>query len=176
MTASATIRAASTGRRRLLAALGATAAATLLGACGFTLRKPASLAFDRVALVGFAPRSALGDELRRALEPSAQVVALPRDAEVVLEALSERRERSVVAQTASGQVREVQLRARLQFRLSTRGGRVLLPPADIELSRDMTYRESAALAKLQEEADLFRAMERDIVEQVLRRLEAVVAL
>ena len=39
----------------------------------------------------------------------------------------------------------------------------------------MSYTESAALGKEQEEATLYRAMQTDIVAQVLRRLAAVQA-
>jgi LPS-assembly lipoprotein len=40
----------------------------------------------------------------------------------------------------------------------------------------MSYSESVALAKEQEEAALFRAMQSDIVAQVMRRLAAVKAI
>ena len=40
----------------------------------------------------------------------------------------------------------------------------------------MSYNETAALAKEQEEAALYRAMQSDIVAQVMRRLAAVPAL
>ena len=37
----------------------------------------------------------------------------------------------------------------------------------------MSYTEKSALAKEQEEAELFRAMQGDIVAQVMRRLAAI---
>lgn len=97
-------------------------------------------------------------------------------AQVVMEALADTRERSVVASTATGEVRELQLRARLQFRLRSAAGRELIAPTEIVRSRDMSYSESLALAKEQEEAQLFRIMQSDIVSQVMRRLAAVRAL
>ncbi len=154
-------------RRRLLAALGG---AALLGGCGFALRQTPPLPFQRVALAGFAARSPLADELRERLADSAHVVAAPGQAEVVLHALTDRREKSVVASTAAGQVRELQLRVKFEFRLATAGGRELIPATELLLSRDMSYSESAALAKAQEEAELFASMQGDIVQQVLRRL------
>lgn len=157
-------------RRVLLAALPG---ALVLAGCGFELRRAPSLPFRSIALVGFAPRSPLAAELRRALEQSTTVVEVPARAEVVLQALSDAREKVVVASTAAGQVREMQLRVRFRFRLSTPAGRELLPPAELLLTRDMSYTETAALAKEQEEAILYAAMESDIVAQVLRRLSAV---
>ncbi len=160
-------------RRRLLLSLSA--AAALGSGCGFALRRAPELSFSTVALAGFAPRSPLGDELRRQLQASAttRVVESPDRAEVVLEALLDAHEKAVVASTAFGQVRELQLRSRLRFRLRTPGGRELIAPSEIVLSRDMSYRESAALAKEEEEDLLYRAMDADIAQQVLRRLAAV---
>jgi LPS-assembly lipoprotein len=81
----------------------------------------------------------------------------------------------VVASTAFGEVRELQLRSRFSFRLRTPQGRELIPPTEILLSRDMSYRESAALAKELEEESLYRSMQNDIVAQVMRRLASVPA-
>jgi LPS-assembly lipoprotein len=67
----------------------------------------------------------------------------------------------------------VQLRVRLRFRVATPSGKLLLPAAELLLTRDMSYSETAALAKQQEEALLYRAMDEDIVSQVLRRLASV---
>jgi LPS-assembly lipoprotein len=78
-----------------------------------------------------------------------------------------------VASTSAGQVREVQLRVRLRFRVATPSGKLLLAAAELLLTRDMSYSETAALAKMQEEALLYRAMEDDIAAQVLRRLAAI---
>jgi LPS-assembly lipoprotein len=72
-------------------------------------------------------------------------------------------------------VREVQLRARFEFRVRSAGGRELVAPAQITLARDMSYSETLALAKAEEEALLFRAMRNDIVGQVMRRLAALPA-
>src|SRR5215831_4697865 len=131
-------------RRALIAPL---LAGAWLGACGFQLRGATELPFSRIALEGFAPRSLLAEELRRTLTQSAQVVATPAQAQVVLYALSDRRERSVVASTTAGQVRELTLRVRLEFKLTTPGGRELIPTTELLLSRDMSYSETVALAK-----------------------------
>lgn len=154
------------------------AAVAGLGGCGFALRRAPELRFRTVALRGFAPRSPLADELRMHINASQTtlVVDAAAQAQVVLEALADARERSVVASTAAGQVREMQLRSRLRFRLSARDGQELIAPTEIILSRDMSYSETAALAKEQEEALLYRAMQSDIVAQVMRRLAAVPAL
>jgi len=161
-------------RRLLLVAfIGAAAAG-----CGFQLRRAPELHFRTIALTGFRPRSPLAEELRLQLDssPTTKVVDAAAQAQVVFEALLDARERSVVGSTAAGQVRELQLRTRLQFRLRTPAGRELIPATELVLARDMNYSEELALAKEQEEALLFRTMQSDIVAQVMRRLAAVQAV
>jgi LPS-assembly lipoprotein len=153
-------------RRTLLAA----ATTSLLAGCGFALRQTPPLPFERIALTGFDAHSPLAAELREQLAGAAKVVATPAQADVVLQSLVDRRERSVVASTAAGQVRELQLRISFEFRLLSAGGRELVSPTELLLSRDMSYSETVALAKAQEETELYAAMQSDIVQQVLRRL------
>ena len=158
--------------RRRFILLGA--AATLAG-CGFTLKRPPELAFKTIQLSGFGARSPLAAELRTSLEasPTTRVVESAGEAQVVLQALSEAREKVVVAQTSASQIREFELRLRFNFRVRSAAGRDLLPDSEIVQRRSLTYTESAALAKEQEEAFLYRAMQSDIVSQVLRRLASV---
>ena len=159
-------------RRRAIVLAGAA-----LSACGFELRRAPELNFRTVQLIGFKPHSPLADELRQSIGSSqtTTVVEAAAQAQVQLEALADARDKSVVASTATGQVREIQVRARLTFRLRTPAGKELIAPTEIALSRDMSYSESVALAKEQEEALLYRAMQSDIVAQVMRRLAAVPA-
>ncbi len=156
-------------RRR--AALLATVA---LAGCGFQLRQTPPLPMRSIALVGFSKTSHVASALKKELERAGVVLRdNPALAEVVLDMLTDAREKTVAASTAAGQVREVQLRVRLRFRVASPAGQLLLPASDLFLTRDMSYNEAAALAKQQEELLLYRAMEDDIVAQVLRRLASV---
>lgn len=161
--------------RRGILTLGA---ATLLTACGFELRRAPELHFKTLYFSGFKPYSPLAEELRRhiATTTTTRVVEAASQAEAVFEALADGRDKGVVASTTAGQVREMQLRSRLEFRLRTPAGKELIPRTEIALSRDMTYNEAVALAKEQEEELLYRAMQTDIAMQVLRRLAAVRSL
>jgi LPS-assembly lipoprotein len=158
-------------QRRLL--LGA--ATGLLSGCGFTLKRPPALSFKTILLAGFAARSPLAAELKTSIDasPTTHVVESPAEAQVVLQAISEAREKVVVAQTAANQIREFELRLRFDFRVRTVAGKDLIPESEIVQRRSLTYTESAALAKEQEEAFLYRSMQSDIVSQVLRRLASV---
>ena len=154
-----------------MAALAATSA---VAGCGFHLRGAVPLPFRSIALTGFAPRSPLRDELKSALlARQVTVEDNPARAELILQALTDARERSVVATTTAAQVRELSLRLRFRFRTHTPAGRELTPPTELALARDLSYNETQALAKQYEEADLYREMQSDIVAQVLRRLASV---
>jgi LPS-assembly lipoprotein len=163
------------GRRRLLLLSGLGA---VLSGCGFQLRRAPELRFKTLQLSGFKQHSPLAQELRRSISASTttQLVEAASQAEVVLEALADVRDKGVVASTSTGQVRELQLRSRFNFRLRTPGGKELIAPTEIALSREMTYNERDALAKELEEEALYSAMQRDIATQVLRRLAAVQTL
>ncbi|MBI5718183.1 MAG: hypothetical protein HZC37_10925 [Burkholderiales bacterium] len=170
------------GRRRALARALLTAAATAalggpalvsLGGCGFALRVPPRLGFRSLALTGFEPRSPLADDLRRQIGAQVALLDDASKAEVVLHALADQRQKSVVASTAAAQVRELQLRVRFEFRLATPDGRELMSRVQLLLTRDMSYSETFALAKEQEEAELFRDMQADVVAQVMRRLASI---
>lgn len=156
-------------RAALLA--GTTASMT---ACGFRMLGSEPMSFSRIALTGFAPRSPLRQALVEALQARGLTVEDdPARAELVLQALVDARERSVVATTSAAQVRELQLRLRLRWRTHTPSGRELIAPAELALARDMSYSENLALAKQYEEEDLYRRMQADIVAQVMRRLAAI---
>jgi LPS-assembly lipoprotein len=126
-------------------------------------------------------QSALSTELRRTLATQADLKVLTETpdmaaAEVVLDVMAETRERVVVGLNASGQVRELQLRLRVKFRLRTPQGKVLIPEVELQQQRDLSFLESAALAKEIEENMMYRDMQIDIVQQILRRLAAVKTL
>lgn len=161
-------------------ALGVSA---VLSGCGFALRGAPRFAFRSVRVQG-SETTPVTRALRRALEDAGLAVfasdtPAPADgstAQVLLTVLTDQREKTVVGQTAAGQVRELQLRNRFQFRLGTPAGKSLLPDTELLLERDISFTETAALAKEAEEALMYRDMQSDIVQQVMRRLAAVSAL
>lgn len=163
-------------RRRLLAAA---AAAPLLAGCGFQLRRPPNFAFESIAVT--APGSSpVGNELRRQLALVGRLQVVPAAeaarAQVLFDLLNEQREKVVVGLNATGQVREFQLRTRVRFRLRTPQGRELIPPTELLQQRDISFNESAVLAKEEEERLLYRDMQVDIAQQLMRRLAALRAL
>lgn len=169
-------------RRRTLAlsAVSAVFSAALLAGCGFALRKPADFAFRSIYLQ-LPEGSSVGPALERALRLNRQlrIVSAPAErasADVILEVRSDQREKTVAGLNAAGQVREFQLRQRLQFRLLTPDGRELIAQTELLLQREIGFAETAALAKEQEEALLYSDMRSDLVQQLMRRLAAVKSL
>jgi len=71
-----------------------------------------------------------------------------------------------------GRVSELRLRYLYNYRITDDKGRDLVAPSSIELVRDLTYDDSNVLAKQQEETLLWRDMENDLVQQLMRRLAA----
>jgi len=162
-------------RRGVGRALVGALALPILSACGFRLRGSQSYAFTRIAVTP-QPGGPVAQELRRAFGGAVQVLppeAPLTQAQVVLSVTQEQRDKVVVGSSAAGQVREFQLRLSVQFGLTTPQGKELLPLDRLALQRDFSYNESAALAKETEEALLFRDMQADIVQQILRRLATV---
>lgn len=154
--------------------------AMALAGCGFTLRDAPELAF-RSLFVNAGENSPFGNEIKRNLA-SLSALTLINDpkllpsAEAVLDILYEAREKTVVGVNSSGQVREFQLRSRLRFRLRTPQGKELIAPTDLLIQRDISFNESAVLAKEAEEGLMFRDMQSDIVQQLIRRLAALKSL
>ena len=148
-----------------------------LSACGFQLRNAGDYPF-KTLFANFATTSPLGVELRRNLLGTGRITLLTEPAQMatadaVLDILSEERQQAVVGVNASGQVRELQLRLRVRFRLRTPQGQVLIEPVELNQQRDLSFTETAALSKEIEQATMYRDMQTDIVHQIMRRLSAV---
>lgn len=161
-------------RRGLLIAA---AGSLVLAGCGFELRKAPIFAFKSVAVPG---TTAFANAVRRNLRATGTVTVVPADqlqtAEAIVDILTESRDNLVLSTNASGQVREFQLRLTVRFRVRTPAGKELLGATEIQQTRDITYNETAALAKEGETELLYRDMQADIAQQMLRRLAAVKSL
>jgi LPS-assembly lipoprotein len=153
-------------------------ASGLVAGCGFALRSSPNFAFDTVAVtpeqsVGVAAELSryLGDKLRPVVPAEGQA-----GPQAVIEVQQELREKSIVGVTATGQVREFQLRLRVKFRVRTLQGVELIAPTEVVLQRDISFNETAVLAKETEEILLYRDMQSDLVQQLLRRVAAIKSL
>ena len=161
-------------KRTLLTAM---ASAPLLAACGFKLRGSVDFAFKSLYLNG-AANSPFLKELQRHLEAAGSLTVL-RDASEALKAdaiyddLGQRRERVIVSRNAAGEVRELQIRLFTKFRVRDQKGGHYVPDSELMQYREISYVETYALSKANEEDMLYRNMQTDIVQQIVRRLAIV---
>jgi LPS-assembly lipoprotein len=148
------------------------AAAALLAGCGFQLRGQASLPFETFYIPGGTP---LATELRRNVTASSKtrLVDSPEKAQAVLAFTDEQRDKTILTFTSAGKVQEYRLRYRVGFRVTdSKAAQVFLPTSEIILTRDMTFNDAQVIAKEAEEQLLYRDMQTDMVQQILRRLVA----
>ncbi len=142
-----------------------------LSACGFQLRGNASLPFESIYVEGGQD---IAIDLQRAIRPTTtKVTNNAKDAQVVLQVLSEAREKRILTLSSAGRVNEFRLLYRVNFKVTDKAGLELLSPQLIELRRDITFNDSQTLAKESEEALLYRDMQTDAVQQIFRRMSAL---
>ena len=154
--------------RRLAALLVSLA----LAGCGFQLRGTANLPFETIVIPGAGGGIAL--DLKRNIQSgtNARVIDDVKSTQAVLQFLEEVRSKEILALTATGRVREYRLIYRVGFRVHDGKGGEFVPANTIRLTRDVTFNDSDILAKEAEEGLLFRDMQFDMVQQVMRVLAA----
>ena len=142
-----------------------------LGACGFQLRGSYPLPFETL-YIALPEASELHAVLKRAViaGSSAKVVSSPAQADATLTVLGDGLAKNVLSITAAGRAREFQLVRSFSFRVVTKDGRDWLPPNQIVLRRDISFNDDQVLSKESEEVLLWRDIQNDLVQQVLRRL------
>ena len=164
-------------RRQWIQSAAVIGMAAGLSACGFELRRPPDFAFQTL-FCNLPENHPVWAKLRRALEASGKVEVISdvrqvERAQVIFEQTGEAREKVIVGRTASGAIREFQLRLRYRFRLRSHTGKELISDGDIMLTRDINFNETGALSKEAEEGLLYQDMENDVAQQLARRLAAV---
>lgn len=168
----------------------------LLAGCGFKLRGSAELPgyqlpFTTIAL-GLEPTSEFHAHLKRVIEassPGTRVVADPKEAEATLTVLADRSEKIILSLTAAGRAREYQLVRSFSFKVHghapapvapapkysdapATGPAEYIPASTILLKREITFSDDLVLSKESEEALLWRDIQGDLVQQLMRRLAA----
>jgi len=161
-----------TARAGRAVTISAALLAALLAGCGFHLRGQATLPFESIYVQSGGP-SAFANEFARAVRTGSQtqVTDNPKAARVTLQIIAEARERAILSLSGSGRVREITLRYRVSYRLYDQKNREHIAPSEILLRRDLSYSDTDVIAKEQEEALLFRDMQSDAVQQLVRRLQ-----
>jgi LPS-assembly lipoprotein len=161
--------------RRLFCAL--LISTVMLSACGFKLRGSVlgqNIPFKSIYIDASAT-SPLSSELRRNIRGSGElkITETPEEAEAILKVVSESRGKTILSLNSQGRVREYGLNYTVVIRVQDNHKADLLAPTSISLKRDISYNENQVLAKEAEEAMLYRDMQSDMVQQILRRVAAI---
>jgi LPS-assembly lipoprotein len=148
--------------------------ATLLSGCGFQLRGTVPESVGAV-YVSDAKPSEVATEMRRLLNDAVmaggnRLASKAEESAVHVRILDEAREKTIFTLASTGRVREYQLKLRVLYTMVDAKGGQLIAPAELELSRIITYAETALTGKEQEEAFLNRDMRNEAVQTIMRRL------
>jgi len=146
----------------------------LLASCGFALRGAYTLPYESIYIAG-ADYALVVASLKRAIRSSGstRIAETADDAQATFLPTLDSRETVILSYSSSGRAREKRLIYRYGYRIVDAKGGDLVLPNMVELNRDLTYADSDVLAKTQEEDLLWRDMETDLVQQLMRRLAAV---
>ena len=147
--------------------------ALLLSGCGFQLRGTADLPFKTIYLPP-ASQPGVALDLRRNIQAGTRttVVDDPKNAEAVIEFTQESRNKVILSLTGGGRVSEFELQYRVSFRVHDNKGGEFVPPSTVFLKRAVTFSDTDVLAKEREDQLIYRSMESDMVQEIMRRLEA----
>lgn len=151
---------------------------TLLSACGFHLAKEAQLpaAMSRIAVQGADPYSPLIVDLGKALARSgSRLVEADAGPGAVLRFGANSVRTDVLSVGGNARANEYTIRHHVEFDVVAADDAVLIAPQIIELSRDFTFDASQALGVAAEQELLTGELRRDMVQAILRRLQAVQA-
>ncbi|TFW17040.1 LPS-assembly lipoprotein LptE [Duganella callida] len=166
--------------RRGLVYVAVLAASLTVSACGFHLRGEGghyTLPFPTM-YIGLPESSPLAIDLKRNIRANGgtAVVSNPQDADGVVEVLSnpeKTKTKTILSLNSNGRVRQYLLTYNIVFRVLDKQGNQLLGPTQITLTRPIDFNETQLLAKEQEEALLYKDMQTDLVQQMMRRIAAV---
>ena len=155
--------------------LAAIFAAVLTG-CGFQLRGTLSGNLPyKTMMIALPDTSEVRVWLERYINAagSTEIIDDPKLADATFQQLSDSRIKTILSVNAQGRVREYRLQLNYRFRVVNAKGQILVPPNEVSLSRDITFDESNVLAKDLEESLLWRDMNNDLVNQIMRRLSII---
>jgi LPS-assembly lipoprotein len=148
----------------------------LLAGCGFHLRKEAELppSMKRVFIQVSDPSSLLVKDLTKALKRSgSEVLAKVESDAAVMKIDVAAFSTNVLSVGGNARASEYALRYHVEFDVENATGTALLPKQTIELSREFTFDASQALGVAAETDLLTQELQRDMVQTIMRRLEAL---
>lgn len=145
-----------------------------LSACGFHLRREAQLppSMQRVHIQIADASSALAKGLAKALSRSGAQLVDDAAGAAVLKVGANTLSTDVLSVGGNARATEYALRYHVEFEVRDAAGTTIIAPQTIELSREFTFDASQSLGVAAEIDLLSKELQQDMVQAVLRRLEA----
>jgi len=145
-----------------------------LSGCGFHLRQEQPILITPL-FIDAPEQQVFARMLRRALGEHSEVklTSNVKEAKYRLKLISEGLERSIQALSTGGRVREVTLKDRISFQVLTQEGEEVLAPTQLVVERVLSYDDRFALAKVNDEAQVYKEMQEDGIRLLIMRLNAL---
>jgi len=142
-------------------------------ACGFRLRGSVSIPYKVIAITG-VPSPLLRSDLEMIIltGSDSKVANNAKDADLILEIISEVNSREILAYNAAGQISAYRLNSRVAFQATDQNGVDVVPESEIYVTRDMDFSVSTVLATDVQQQQFTNAMRMDLSLQILRRISA----
>lgn len=146
-----------------------------LSGCGFHPRASLAVAttLGPVKVHTVDPYSPLGQGLSTALARAGAQAAVEGQPSSTLRVLAENLDTRPLAVDERAQVREYEIRYRVQFDLIGADGTTVLAPQWVELRREFVYDSLDSLGSPAEQALLQKELRREMEAAILRRIDAV---
>jgi LPS-assembly lipoprotein len=142
-----------------------------VAACGFQLRGSFTLPFETLH-IALPSSTELHGALKRTIEGSTatRISDNPKTAQATLSITVDQQAKNILSLNSAGRVREFQLVRTVAYRVHDAGIHDLLPPGRIVIQREFTFNDQQVLAKDAEEGLIWKEIQADLVQQILRRL------
>ena len=142
-------------------------------ACGFKLRGSVSIPYKVIAITG-NPSPPLRADLEMIIltGSDAKVANNAKDADLILEIISEVNSREILAYNAAGQISAYRLNSRVAFQAIDQNGVDVVPESEIYVTRDMDFSVSTVLATDVQMVQFTNEMRTNLALQILRRVSA----
>lgn len=143
-----------------------------LTACGFHLRGASDIQFKSVFIQGNT--LTISKDLKKYLTLNeVQILPSADKAELLLELVGEENEKRILSLAGDGTVNEYELYYRISYRTKLINQALWSEESTIESRRDFTFSNPSVLSKQTEERKLNEGMQKDVVNNLVRRLSAL---
>jgi len=142
-------------------------------ACGFKLRGSVSIPYKSIVIAG-NPSPLLRSDLEMMIltGSDSRVVNNSKDADLILEIISEVSSREILAYSSTGQISAYRLNSRVAFMATDQNGVDVVPESEIYVTRDMDFSVSTVLATDVQQQQFTNEMRSNLALQILRRISA----